>query len=588
MAGDLAAGKRLPSSRTLASELNISRTTAIAVFERLASEGLIDARTGSGSYVAATANPHRPRAPLIVHNERPATTKLADLIAEASPKFFQRLAHPYQPRAFITGLPDYKSFPMAVWSRLSAKHWREPREFVMGYSDPTGIAPLRQAIADHLRGSRGIACDAEQIFIVNGAQQAFDLIGRVLLKPRRPGVVRESRRHRRAQFLDCLRRDDDPRAGRQRRPVGRGGLAPGAEFPACLRDAVAPASDGRRDEHGAPRRPSAGRKRDRTPGLSRTITTASSATTRLPLPTLKSADHCRARHLCRHVQQVDVSVAAAWLLPRAPAAGADLPADFGRLPAWRAVEHPGDAGCLHRRWTFRHASAAHARKSIASGTGIPGRGGKAADGLARLHPSVAGFHVVGRFVHPRHEEEECCRMPPKRAGHIGLADRPFLHRADRRARGLCSASAPSIRAASARASKCWPRCWSGTSASRYRCLPGSSRLPSPPPSVSGHLCFPKSRSGKSRRRRRAARQCHAPEAGCRQPNRAGTGPMRHVQEAWNTLPARARISWISASSLETSAPGCISSAISERIAGCAAIRRISRTPASKPCMSSVR
>ena len=182
LSGDLAAGKRLPSSRTLANELKISRTTAITVFERLTSEGLIKARTGSGSFVAAIGQsaplaaclwscamsaPRRPNSPI------------------SSPKLRRNSSSawriPSKPRAFVTGLPDYKAFPMAVWSRLSAKHWREPRELVMGYADPTGIAPLRQAIADHLRGSRGIACDAEQIFIVNGAQQAFDLIGRVLL-----------------------------------------------------------------------------------------------------------------------------------------------------------------------------------------------------------------------------------------------------------------------------------------------------------------------------------------------------------------------------------------------------------------------
>jgi GntR family transcriptional regulator/MocR family aminotransferase len=185
VSGDLAAGKRLPSSRTLAKELDISRTTAIAVFERLTSEGLIVSRTGSGSFVSESAAAQRPAAvvPVAMPDEagRPALTRLADLMAEASPRFFQRLAHPRKPVAFVTGLPAYDAFPLAVWSRLSAKHWREPRELVMGYSDPNGLPALRQTIAEHLRASRGVLCDAEQIFIVNGAQQAFDLIGRVLL-----------------------------------------------------------------------------------------------------------------------------------------------------------------------------------------------------------------------------------------------------------------------------------------------------------------------------------------------------------------------------------------------------------------------
>src|SRR5262245_44096998 len=179
--GALAAGKRLPSSRTIARELDISRTTAIAVFERLTSEGLIVSRTGAGSFVSDTAEKQRPAAELVVDGGRPAQTKLADIIAEASPRFFQRLAHPQKPRAFVTGLPDYDAFPLAVWSRLTAKHWRQSRDLILGYSDPNGLKELREAISGHLSANRGIACDAGQVFIVNGAQQAFDLIGRVLL-----------------------------------------------------------------------------------------------------------------------------------------------------------------------------------------------------------------------------------------------------------------------------------------------------------------------------------------------------------------------------------------------------------------------
>lgn len=185
--GDLLPGRRLPSSRTLAKELDISRTTAMAVFERLTSEGLIVSRTGSGSFVSNAAETARPSQPLTVQQVgRPVPTKLADIIADASPRFFQRLPHPSTPRAFVTGLPDYDAFPLAVWARLTAKHWREPRDQIMGYSDPDGHPRLRLVIAEHLRSNRGVSCDAEQIFIVNGAQQAFDLIGRVLLNPGDP------------------------------------------------------------------------------------------------------------------------------------------------------------------------------------------------------------------------------------------------------------------------------------------------------------------------------------------------------------------------------------------------------------------
>ena len=247
--GALPSGKRLPSSRTLAKELDISRTTALSVFERLTAEGLIVSRTGSGSYVSDLAETSKPAQPLAASPpSAPSSTRLADIISDASPRFFQRLAHPHRPRAFITGLPDYDAFPLAIWARLTAKHWREPRELIMGYSDAHGHPRLRAAIAEHLRANRGVSCDTEQIFIVNGAQQAFDLIGRVLLNP---GLVRESGRHRRAQQPDRLRRTHGAGAGRPGRHIRRRRAAPGAGFPPRLRDAVAPASDGRRDEPSA-------------------------------------------------------------------------------------------------------------------------------------------------------------------------------------------------------------------------------------------------------------------------------------------------------------------------------------------------
>ncbi|MCB5409079.1 PLP-dependent aminotransferase family protein [Pseudogemmobacter faecipullorum] len=187
--GALSPGRRLPSSRTLATELGVSRTTAIAVYERLLSEGLIEARTGSGSYVSDQAASQRPQASLRAaesgdaSDTEPAGASVSQAILAASGRFVPRLPHPQKPRAFVTGMPDYDSFPLAIWARLTARHWRGTREVVLGYGDPEGDARLRRAIAGHLRANRGISCDEDQIFITAGAQQAFDLIGRVLLNP---------------------------------------------------------------------------------------------------------------------------------------------------------------------------------------------------------------------------------------------------------------------------------------------------------------------------------------------------------------------------------------------------------------------
>jgi DNA-binding transcriptional MocR family regulator len=78
-------------------------------------------------------------------------------------------------------MPAFDAFPMALWSRHVAKHWRARRDVVMGYGDARGYGPLRRAIAAHLRANRAIACDEAQVFIVNGAQHGFQLVGTLLL-----------------------------------------------------------------------------------------------------------------------------------------------------------------------------------------------------------------------------------------------------------------------------------------------------------------------------------------------------------------------------------------------------------------------
>ncbi|MEP6701893.1 MAG: PLP-dependent aminotransferase family protein [Betaproteobacteria bacterium] len=184
LTGGFAAGDRLPATRTLATQLKLSRTTVIEAYDRLTAEGLIESRVGAGSFVSQALQAERPRPPhpnvVPISREAP---RLSRSMARSIDRFGERRRLPSVARAFTTALPAFDAFPMAQWARLSAKHWRANRSDVMGYGDPFGHAPLRHAIAAHLRANRGIACEAEQIFIVGGAQQAFYLIGSVLLNP---------------------------------------------------------------------------------------------------------------------------------------------------------------------------------------------------------------------------------------------------------------------------------------------------------------------------------------------------------------------------------------------------------------------
>ncbi|HUH41072.1 MAG TPA: PLP-dependent aminotransferase family protein [Castellaniella sp.] len=182
--GALSAGERLPSTRTLAADLGVSRTTINHVFERLTEEGLIESRTGAGSFVCLQLGSHLPRLPsptTEMRARRHKNLRLARCMEQAVGHFGSRI--PHERRAFTTGTPAFDTFPMGQWSRLIAKHFRSARATIMGYGDPEGYGPLRVAITAHLKGNRGLNCEPEQVFIVSGAQQAFNLVCSILLDP---------------------------------------------------------------------------------------------------------------------------------------------------------------------------------------------------------------------------------------------------------------------------------------------------------------------------------------------------------------------------------------------------------------------
>ena len=193
LSGGLRAGERLPSTRTLAKDLGVSRNTIVGVFDRLLAEGLLEARIGAGTFIVEIQNFEQ--AP---NDREPKLSDFSGLnlnvqiqlknknfqentLSQDPSKFAPRLGHGV--RAFTTALPALDLFPVAQWSRLTSKHWRGSRDVVLGYGKRVGYLPLRQSIAAFLRVSLGIDCRDEQIFVTNGAQQAFHVIGSFLLKP---------------------------------------------------------------------------------------------------------------------------------------------------------------------------------------------------------------------------------------------------------------------------------------------------------------------------------------------------------------------------------------------------------------------
>lgn len=180
--GSLAGGAILPSSRSLARDLSLSRSTVMLAYEQLRIEGFIEARSGSSTRVSATL-PGRVEAsrPVVPsgHGGTPARRGRAMVALPRPPASILGQV----PRAFRAGMPAVDIFPVDIWGRILARRWRRVPASALAYQEPFGYPPLREAVAGYLRAARGVRCTPSQVMIVNGAQQGFDLIARTLLDP---------------------------------------------------------------------------------------------------------------------------------------------------------------------------------------------------------------------------------------------------------------------------------------------------------------------------------------------------------------------------------------------------------------------
>ncbi len=182
LSGTLKTGLRLPSSRELADQLEVSRTVVIMAYEQLLAEGYVIGRHGSGTFIAeglhsADRNVRAKQTARIVLS--PYGTYAASAIPKVnvpSPRE-KRLRYDFSYRS-----SPLEGFPLAAWQRTLARRARLAPVKAHEYGSAEGKFNLRDAIASHLRRSRAVVCDPSQIVIVNGSQQGLDLAARVLLK----------------------------------------------------------------------------------------------------------------------------------------------------------------------------------------------------------------------------------------------------------------------------------------------------------------------------------------------------------------------------------------------------------------------
>lgn len=184
LAGTLPGGTRLPSSRALAVDLGVSRQTVVQVLESLAAEGFLDIRRGSGAYVASSIPRHLPhRFKKKLESEqapdaKPRVSALGQRFGSSGIDF-----SPSEDRPFLPNSPAYDRFPFSLWQKYVNRQSRQAYRGSMGYGDPAGYAPLRQAIAEYLALHRSDSCDPEQIVITPGGHAAFMIATELLTDP---------------------------------------------------------------------------------------------------------------------------------------------------------------------------------------------------------------------------------------------------------------------------------------------------------------------------------------------------------------------------------------------------------------------
>ncbi|GGZ52453.1 PLP-dependent aminotransferase family protein [Streptomyces subrutilus] len=190
--GRLAAGTRLPSSRTLAADLGIARNTVAEAYAELVAEGWLTARHGSGTRVAERARPRR-----------------AAAAARVRPPVHGRPAH-----SLVPGTPDLGGFPRAAWSAAARRALAAAPNEAFGYgSDGRGRIELREALAGYLARARGVYADPERIVLTAGFAHALAVTAAVVRARRVREMAVEG------YGLD-IHRDLLARAGLRTRPLG--------------------------------------------------------------------------------------------------------------------------------------------------------------------------------------------------------------------------------------------------------------------------------------------------------------------------------------------------------------------------------
>jgi GntR family transcriptional regulator / MocR family aminotransferase len=175
----------LPSSREVSRELRVSRNTVVLAFERLANEGYLVMRSGSGTFVADPlpddcVSPSRPKS--IEVNAQTAVLHPPVLLGGETLRMARQGPGDHQ-IDFRYCSANWRTFPLREWRQFLIENISRTSTNISGYGPPEGLLELRRAIAEHVSSNRAIVVDPEQVIITAGAQEALNLVSRLFIEP---------------------------------------------------------------------------------------------------------------------------------------------------------------------------------------------------------------------------------------------------------------------------------------------------------------------------------------------------------------------------------------------------------------------
>ncbi len=192
--GILEPGSKLPSSRLLARELKLSRNTVMNAYQRLISEGYIEAVAASETRVCNILP--KDLVGIDIGADSTKAIKSPEKEVRFAPVVFSSPAQDIVNRNlrrteydFWVGRPHQKLFPNKIWQHLLLDCISFSTNQIVQYGEPAGFIPLREAIAEHVRYTRAIPATADQIVITVGIQEGLNIIARLFVEKNSPVLV---------------------------------------------------------------------------------------------------------------------------------------------------------------------------------------------------------------------------------------------------------------------------------------------------------------------------------------------------------------------------------------------------------------